>query len=538
MLIFTKFYNFEFSFFIGYVKINNREKYGVNMMDLLNKEKTILEVISGVYIFILILIFPLMVDKTGFFHILEHKWYSYVTIASVYLITCLIVFLYFLIIKKVNYFKNYKFSLVQILAVSFLGLNILSCFLSPYFKTHNLFIGVGRGEGLIVSSLYILTFLFITFFAKFQKRYISYFSIASILISFIEILQYIGFNPFNMYQGGIGTHNVSFMGTIGNIDFISAMYCILLPISFSAFIFLDENKYLKLTHLLSLLMGSFIFGIINVQSGKVAYLVILLLTFPFILVNNKRLSRFLITISTILTAYCINIIINPEYHYDLGRVNLYFQFNFLTLMFIIVIGLLIYLSTILKKTPYDLKNNYSYLKKYYLILGIGLVFSLVALYFINVSSGMLYEIHELLHGNFDDTFGTYRIFLWKRTLTLINQYPIFGSGPDTFALRFMAKYTADVAAIGPLTINDTAANVYLTMLINLGVIGLGNYLLFLFFQVKEGIKNVNQYSIILLITLLCYLVQDFFNLSVVIVSPIFWLLMGLHYISINEKANN
>lgn len=99
MLIFTKFYNFEFSFFNRCVKINNREKYGVNMRDLLNKEKTILEVISGVYIFILILIFPLMVDKTGFFHILEHKWYSYVTIASVYLITCLIVFLYFLIIK-------------------------------------------------------------------------------------------------------------------------------------------------------------------------------------------------------------------------------------------------------------------------------------------------------------------------------------------------------------------------------------------------------------------------------------------------------
>ena len=32
-----------------------------------------------------------------------------------------------------------------------------------------------------------------------------------------------------------------------------------------------------------------------------------------------------------------------------------------------------------------------------------------------VSTG-LYEIHELLHGNFDDAFGTYRIFLWKRTI--------------------------------------------------------------------------------------------------------------------------
>ena len=67
------------------------------------------------------------------------------------------------------------------------------------------------------------------------------------LINLIAILQYVGFNPFNMYQDGIGTHNVSFMTTIGNIDFISAIYCILLSVSASAFIFLDdEKKYIKI----------------------------------------------------------------------------------------------------------------------------------------------------------------------------------------------------------------------------------------------------------------------------------------------------
>ena len=145
-------------------------------------------------------------------------------------------------------------------------------------------------------------------------------------------------------------------------------------------------------------------------------------------------------------------------------------------------------------------------------------------------------MHELLHGNFDDDFGTYRIFLWKRTLTLIPQYPILGSGPDTFAIRFMAKYTNDIAAIGPLTLNDTAANVYLTMIINIGIVGLINYLAFIFFQLKNGIKKMNNYSAVLLITMVCYLIQDFFNLWLVIVTPIFWLLMALHYRSIcSEK---
>jgi O-antigen ligase len=148
---------------------------------------------------------------------------------------------------------------------------------------------------------------------------------------------------------------------------------------------------------------------------------------------------------------------------------------------------------------------------------------------------MLYEMHELLHGNFDDDFGTYRIFLWKRTFAIFPEYPILGSGPDSFAIRFMARYTADVASIGELTINDTAANVYLTMLINIGIVGLLDYLAFLFFQVIEGIKKINKYSAILLISVLCYMIQDCFNLSLVIVTPIFWLLMALHINSLEGK---
>ncbi len=505
------------------------------MQGLLKKEAEILEVITEVFVFSMILIFPLIVDKTGFFHILECKWYSYVTIATIYVIMNVLVIMYFRLFRKVKYFENRKLSVVQWLAIVFLLVNILSCFLSPFFGEYNLFIGVGRREGLISMSLYVLSFLGVSMFGKFKRRYIEYLSISSILISLIAVLQYIGFNPFNMYQDGIGTHNVSFMTTIGNVDFISALYCLLLTVSFSAFVFLDNNKkWERIIHLLSVLMGFFIIGIIDVQSGKVAFLGTLVIIFPFIILNNKRLARFLIMLATVLMSYCINIILNPEYHYSLHRVGLYFQFNYIVVLFLLVCSLLIYLGYTLNKLPYDCSKmvvKYSYLG----IFCCGIV-ALLGVYFINFKSGILYEMHELLHGNFSDEFGTYRIFLWKRTISLISQYPIIGSGPDTFAIRFMAKYTADIMAIGPLTINDTAANVYLTMIINLGILGLINYLTFIFYQLKMGIKKINEYSSVLLVAIICYLIQDFFNLSLVIVTPIFWLLMGLHYISINNSC--
>lgn len=503
------------------------------MKKLFEKGRYVLELLSDIYIAAIIILFPLIVDSTGFFHIFECKWYSYLIIGGTYLIAIIFVYLYYLILKKINLLKGTKISWIQKLAILFLIVNIISCFASPYFDKYNLFIGIGRGEGLIMMTLYTMSFLFITLFAKFKKRYILYFSISSMLLNFIAILQYIGFNPFNMYQKGIGTHNVSFMTTIGNIDFISAMYCILMTTSFSAYVFLDKDRKVnRIIHFLSVIMGAFIIGIINVDSGKVAFIGTLVMIAPFIFLHNKRLSRFLQIVAGILFVYCINVIINPEYHYDINSLNLYFQFNYIVVLYLVVILILLALSKLLEKQDYNFSSNTKVLKCFYVSLLICGAFGLTFLYFYNFKSGILYEIHELLHGNFDDKFGTYRIFLWKRTLNIFPDYPIIGSGPDTFAVRFMSKYTNDVAAIGPLTINDTAANVYLTMLINIGIIGLVTYLSFIFLQIKNGLKKINNYSIVLLIPIICFIMQDFFNLWLVIVSPIFWLLMALHYRSV------
>lgn len=498
------------------------------------QSSNILVKITDIYIFVLTVLFPLMVDKTGFFKILEYKYTCFVSISTFYISAITLIYIY-LVIKNRKKFLEKKLSIVQKLAIIFLSLNIVSCFISPFLKDYNLFVGVGRREGLITSCLYILTFLYISYFGKFKKKYILYFSVSSILINLIAILQFIGLNPFNMYQDGIGTHNVSFMTTIGNVDFISALYTILLSVSFGAFVFLNNNWYENLIHLLSILMGSFILEIIDVSSGKFAFAIVLILLIPFIFKNNVRLARFLKIMVMILSGIVINIILNVEYHYDLGKLGFYFQFNYIVLLFFIVIIILYLLSKYVNNLEYKLNDSKTFIKNYYKLLVVSCLLGLIIIFLVPFKSGFLYEIHELLHFNFDDNFGTYRIFLWKRTIPLIKNYTLFGSGPDTFALRFMPLYTDDITKIGPLTINDTAANIYLTMLVNLGVVGTTSYVLFLISQLIIGIKRMNNNSRVLLIAIMCYAIQSFFNLSVVIVSPIFWILMGVHHLSIEVE---
>lgn len=507
------------------------------MKKIFEEEKTILEILSEIYIFVLIILFPLIVNKYGYFRILECKWYSYLIISGIYVVLNILVILYYMFIKKFNIFGKIKLKIIHWLCLIYLLVNIISCFTSTFFSKYNLFVGTGRGEGLIMTSLYVLSFLFISLFSKFNKKYINYFVISSILLNVIAILQYIGFNPFNLYQNGIGTHNVSFMTTIGNIDFISALYCILLSISFVSYIFLDDNKkWENIIYTLSIFMGFFIIGIINVQSGKLALLLTFVIIFPFMISDNKRLSKSLVVLGVILFSYAVNIIINPQYHYDLGSLNFYFQFNYIVILFLIVCLLLVYCSYKVNDLNYNFTNNKRIIKYiYYGIISCGLC-GVLFLYFYDFNSGFLHEVHMLLHGKFNDEFGTYRVFLWKRTIMLIKDYPLLGSGPDTFAIRFMAKFADDIMKIGPLTINDTAANVYLTMIINIGIVGLISYLTFISHLIKEGIKKMNKYSCIFLIAIVCFLIQDFFNLWVVIVTPIFWVLLAIHYISLNETV--
>ena len=389
------------------------------------KEKNILAKITEVYIIVMVMLFPLLVDSTGFFRILEAKYSYFLIINTIYISVLFVIILYYWLFRNTNIFKEIKLHKIQWAVIVFLVINIISTILSPFLKEYNLFVGVGRAEGLISITLYCLSFLNITMFGEFKERYIVYFSVASIMVSSVAILQYIGFNPFNMYQNGIGTHNVSFIGTIGNIAFVSAFYCIYLTISMASYVFIEEEKkYIKIIHLLSIYMGFFIFEVLDVLGGAVAFCGTLVLTIPFIITNSKRLSRLLIVGAMILLGYLTNIIVNPVYYYDIGKLKLDFQINEIAIALLAVIVIFIGLAHVLKNREFDISKNKKVIKLFYLALVLCVVIGVATIYFVNFSDGFLYEIHEILHGNLDDDFGTYRIFLWKRSLSLVKDYPI------------------------------------------------------------------------------------------------------------------
>lgn len=108
------------------------------------KLEKLLDKITEVYIGIILLLFPLCVDSTGFFRILECKYRTFLIFAGTYLALNLIIIIYYYIFHKVKIWKKIRLSKIQYAVIIFWIINIVSCLMSPYFDKYNLFVGVGR----------------------------------------------------------------------------------------------------------------------------------------------------------------------------------------------------------------------------------------------------------------------------------------------------------------------------------------------------------------------------------------------------------
>jgi len=140
---------------------------------------------------------------------------------------------------------------------------------------------------------------------------------------------------------------------------------------------------------------------------------------------------------------------------------------------------------------------------------------------------------EMAKGNIQENYGTNRIYIWKNTLKIVPKYIVHGVGIDNFYYAFDGK--ALVTKNGR-TFFDKVHNEYLQILITEGIFCLIAYLAFYLVIVLRGMKNsFRNNEIYILIPVIGYLVQAFFNISVIEVAPIFFVALGFCDSKYNER---
>ena len=155
---------------------------------------------------------------------------------------------------------------------------------------------------------------------------------------------------------------------------------------------------------------------------------------------------------------------------------------------------------------------------------------LALLWFFDLPIGMLHELHEILHGRLEDSFGTGRIYIWRQMLERIPDRLMLGVGPDMARYSELSpfiRYDEAGAVAARATITD--AHCYpLHILYCQGLPALLSWLTVAGAALAHWIRNRrDKASALLGGGLVCFLCAMLFCLSSVIVMPFFWLSMGL-----------
>lgn len=137
-----------------------------------------------------------------------------------------------------------------------------------------------------------------------------------------------------------------------------------------------------------------------------------------------------------------------------------------------------------------------------------------------------------------ETFASSRGFIWSRSIPLLKDTVLFGYGPDTFAYHFPQNdFMGKIKAFNtPYIIVDKPHNMYLQIGLNSGLISLLAFLVFAAWYIIGSIKlyfnsksdNIYVLSgVSCLIAVIGFLTSSLANDSVVSVSPVFWILLGI-----------
>lgn len=168
----------------------------------------------------------------------------------------------------------------------------------------------------------------------------------------------------------------------------------------------------------------------------------------------------------------------------------------------------------------------------WILLGLGAtaLAGTALLWAVDLPVKFLHELHEILHGRMDDTFGTGRFFIWRQMLERIPDRLLLGIGPDAVRFSGLAPFIRyDEAGVEVARATLTDAHCYpLHILYCQGLPALLSWLTLVGSTLVHWYKFRAKRSVCLLGGgLVCFLCAMLFCPSSIIIMPFFWLTMGL-----------
>ena len=481
--------------------------------------------LTDVYIFVMLLIFPLFTGFRGYTQITDSKFFFLLS-ATLLWIVLLVVFS--VLERKREKGKNSLLPSLrpsELAALAFAAVCTVSALVSPFFP--ETLPGAGRWDGLLTLLLYVLILLCARRFGRLRAAHLYAAGVSLLFQTGIVLLQLLDRNPLGLFPGGLRWSDANlrysgvFLGTIGNVDLLASYLCLFIPLFCGAYM-LNARCWPLLTAAspaILLLLYS------DTAAGPVSLLLAALPAMPFLLDSRCRLLRFCV----VLSVASFSCAVFAAIRFQAGTAV--FQPSFLAAGLLCAALLCAAAAYLLhRRRACTDRSRRFYFRGVFFAELLLLVAALAVLWFWPGKSGTVHELHCVLRGDVRESFGSSRIRIWREALALVPQRPLLGGGPGTIANRLNINFERFVPETGQTlrSFVDNAHNVYLGLLTDTGALGLLAYLSIIGCSIAEILKRRREPVRLLTgLALLCGWIADFFGLGLCLTAPLLWLLWGL-----------
>ena len=477
-------------------------------------ERPYWERLSQIFAVVLLAVFPLMVGESGYASMTDEKFAFYKAFTLVYLACAALLWL--LCLKDKPLYKArkekcpQKISIAQAALLLYVLWGVICALVSPQ---EDLWIGFRRNEGVLSMLLYAAIFLALSLWGEYCDYLLPAMSVMAIAQALLCLPQLWGSGI--LYPPGYNYYDLQFIGTLGNIDIVSGSIALVLPALVCGFVLLET----RFRHVM-LAGAALLFAVqvgIDVDSGKIGLIVSLLLALPFLCSERKHAIRTLYALATLFATDGIFRYLEPR---SVLAASTKTPLFLLAALAFAAAGF--FLSR--KDGAFSLDPRTIRIAVAALELA-AVIGAIVYLFQYTGSNALLWDAHEFLHGRLDDYAGSGRGVIWKATVQLMNDNPVFGCGPGGFAKSLVPYY--DYEEYGKWI--DVAHNDFLHIGACTGYIGLVFYLIFIGSLAVRALKNAVRCPLLVIFgaAVAGYLAHAFFSFSLPNISPMFWAMAGL-----------
>lgn len=385
-----------------------------------------------------------------------------------------------------------------------------------------------RSEGWLMMMCYVLTAVIVGRLYRPKERDMLIFCAVAALVAFYGICQYYGNDFLGLFAEGYDRASgprMFIFSTMSNANVISTYSGIAFIVCLVLFAQRQSPLQWLYLPLSWLIFYQLILGRTN--SGFLGMAAALGLAFAFIAGSRKAAARlFLVASGCLVLMWVYTATFRAEWSQS---ANTFAPLKGLLLPaaagVLALAALLCFLPNTLPRIPKKLWRS-----GWALLVLVVVVAGVIAMPAIARATGneRIEEVAQVLRGNLDDSFGTNRGFIWKRTVAMITPKSlIIGHGPDMFSPMFAVNYGEEALATNG-EVPDKVHNEYLQILFDEGAVALLLMLAVFALILWAARKRLDTPQVLAVaVAMLFFLVQAFFNICTPFVHPIVWAFWGI-----------